>query len=204
MVHVARTGENPGNAGAVTRAKEDTLGVGMTSRRTRERLVARLRDGGISNATVLAAIRDTPRHLFVDEALASRAYEDTGAADWGRPDHLPALHRRTRYRCLARGKASRPSTRDRLRLRLPGCHPFGPRVGGVRSGAHRVPSVPVSRTSAPIGHQQCTHTARRWRLRMARTRSLRRHHRFCCFRIGAPGPARATGSRRAPGHSRGH
>lgn len=77
MVHVARTGENPGNAGAVTRAKEDTLGVGMTSRRTRERLVVRLRNGGISNATVLAAIRDTPRHLFVDEALASRAYEDT-------------------------------------------------------------------------------------------------------------------------------
>lgn len=39
--------------------------------------MVRLRDGGISNATVLAAIRDTPRHLFVDEALASRAYEDT-------------------------------------------------------------------------------------------------------------------------------
>ena len=49
----------------------------MTSRRTRERLVARLRSGGISDAAVLAAIRDTPRHLFVDEALASRAYEDT-------------------------------------------------------------------------------------------------------------------------------
>ena len=49
----------------------------MTSRRTRERLVMRLRNGGISNDTVLAAIRDTPRHLFVDEALASRAYEDT-------------------------------------------------------------------------------------------------------------------------------
>ena len=39
--------------------------------------MVRLRDGGISNAAVLAAIRDTPRHLFVDEALASRAYEDT-------------------------------------------------------------------------------------------------------------------------------
>lgn len=39
--------------------------------------MVRLRNGGISNATVLAAIRDTPRHLFVDEALASRAYEDT-------------------------------------------------------------------------------------------------------------------------------
>ena len=56
---------------------EESQGVGMTSRRTRERLVERLRKGGISNPSVLAAIRDTPRHLFVDEALASRAYEDT-------------------------------------------------------------------------------------------------------------------------------
>ena len=57
--------------------KEESQGVGMTSRRTRERLVERLRKEGISNPLVLAAIRDTPRHLFVDEALASRAYEDT-------------------------------------------------------------------------------------------------------------------------------
>ena len=49
----------------------------MTSRRTRERLVERLRNGGITDSSVLAAIRDTPRHLFVDEALASRAYDDT-------------------------------------------------------------------------------------------------------------------------------
>ena len=61
----------------VTRVKEDKSGVGMTSRRTRERLVARLRNQGISDPSVLSAIRDTPRHLFVDEALASRAYEDT-------------------------------------------------------------------------------------------------------------------------------
>lgn len=56
---------------------EAPQGVGMTSRRTRERLVDRLRHEGISNLSVLAAIRETPRHLFVDEALASRAYEDT-------------------------------------------------------------------------------------------------------------------------------
>jgi protein-L-isoaspartate(D-aspartate) O-methyltransferase len=49
----------------------------MTSQRTRDRLVQRLRDEGISNERVLEVIRDTPRHLFVDEALASRAYEDT-------------------------------------------------------------------------------------------------------------------------------
>jgi protein-L-isoaspartate(D-aspartate) O-methyltransferase len=49
----------------------------MTSQRTRDRLVRRLREEGISNERVLKVIRDTPRHLFVDEALASRAYEDT-------------------------------------------------------------------------------------------------------------------------------
>ena len=51
-------------------------GIGMTSARTRERLVQRLKDGGIRNPVVLDRIRGVPRHLFVDEALASRAYED--------------------------------------------------------------------------------------------------------------------------------
>ena len=51
-------------------------GIGMTSARTRERLVQRLKDNGIRNATVLDRIRSVPRHLFVDEAIASRAYED--------------------------------------------------------------------------------------------------------------------------------
>jgi protein-L-isoaspartate(D-aspartate) O-methyltransferase len=49
----------------------------MTSARTRERLVQRLRDQGIVNPRVLDQIRSVPRHLFVDEALATRAYEDT-------------------------------------------------------------------------------------------------------------------------------
>lgn len=52
-------------------------GIGMTSTRTRERLIQRLRDLGIQNENVLAAMNKVPRHLFVDEALASRAYEDT-------------------------------------------------------------------------------------------------------------------------------
>jgi protein-L-isoaspartate(D-aspartate) O-methyltransferase len=51
-------------------------GVGMTSVRTRERLIQRLREQGIGNERVLQAILNTPRHIFVDEALASRAYED--------------------------------------------------------------------------------------------------------------------------------
>ena len=49
----------------------------MTSRRTRDRLVQRLIDNGIRSEDVLNQIRNVPRHLFVDEALASRAYEDT-------------------------------------------------------------------------------------------------------------------------------
>ena len=54
-----------------------TRGIGMTSARTRERLMLRLKEQGITDAAVLNLIRSTPRHLFVDEALASRAYEDT-------------------------------------------------------------------------------------------------------------------------------
>ncbi len=57
--------------------KNSIQGIGMTSQRTRERLVQRLIEEGIRNIAVLDAIRNTPRHLFVDEALASRAYEDT-------------------------------------------------------------------------------------------------------------------------------
>jgi protein-L-isoaspartate(D-aspartate) O-methyltransferase len=52
-------------------------GIGMTSQRTRTRMIDRLRDKGIRDEIVLAAIAAVPRHIFVEEALASRAYEDT-------------------------------------------------------------------------------------------------------------------------------
>jgi len=52
-------------------------GSGMTSQRARDRLVAHLREEGITDPRVLDVIRTTPRHLFIDEALASRAYENT-------------------------------------------------------------------------------------------------------------------------------
>ena len=58
-------------------ARLDLAGSGMTSQRTRDRLVARLREKGITHDAVLAAMAKIPRHLFVDEALAHRAYEDT-------------------------------------------------------------------------------------------------------------------------------
>jgi protein-L-isoaspartate(D-aspartate) O-methyltransferase len=61
----------PRNLGA------ETQGLGMTSQRARDRLVERLKAEGIRDPRVLEAIRTVPRHLFIDEALASRAYEDT-------------------------------------------------------------------------------------------------------------------------------
>jgi len=54
----------------------DLNGIGMTSQRTRERLIQRLVDQGVTDAAVLDVIRTTPRHLFLDEAMAHRAYED--------------------------------------------------------------------------------------------------------------------------------
>ncbi len=52
-------------------------GIGMTSRRTRERMIKRLQELGIQNQAVLDAMLNTPRHIFVEDAFASRAYEDT-------------------------------------------------------------------------------------------------------------------------------
>ena len=51
-------------------------GIGMTSQRTRNRLIERLREEGVQDEVVLAAMNAVPRHIFVDEALASRAYDD--------------------------------------------------------------------------------------------------------------------------------
>ena len=56
--------------------KDNMQGQGMTSLRTRQRLIERLTEKGISDVRVLEAMRDSPRHLFLDEALSSRAYED--------------------------------------------------------------------------------------------------------------------------------
>lgn len=52
-------------------------GIGMTSRRTRMRLIQRLRDAGIDDQRVLDVMAEVPRHIFLDEALSHRAYEDT-------------------------------------------------------------------------------------------------------------------------------
>lgn len=59
------------------RLQPEAVGMGMTSQRVRDRLIERLRETGIRDERVLNAVRTVPRHLFVDEALATRAYEDT-------------------------------------------------------------------------------------------------------------------------------
>ncbi len=59
------------------RLQPEAVGLGMTSQRVRDRLIERLRTNGIHDERVLNAIRTVPRHMFMDEALATRAYEDT-------------------------------------------------------------------------------------------------------------------------------
>ena len=67
-------------------------GIGMTSARTRDRLVQRLQEQGIHDLRVLERIRNLPRHIFVDEALASRAYEDTALPiGWGQTISQPYI-----------------------------------------------------------------------------------------------------------------
>jgi protein-L-isoaspartate(D-aspartate) O-methyltransferase len=61
----------------VVRGVKNQAGIGMTSQRTRSRMIERLREQGIRDERVLRAMAAVPRHLFVEEALASRAYEDT-------------------------------------------------------------------------------------------------------------------------------
>ena len=56
---------------------EKLTGIGMTSQRTRDRMMQRLREQGIRSIAVLDLMRGTPRHIFLDEALAQRAYEDS-------------------------------------------------------------------------------------------------------------------------------
>ena len=77
----------------------------MTSQRTRERLIQRLMDQGITQFEVLEAIRSVPRHLFVDEALAHRSYEDMALPiGYGQTLSQPYVVARMSELALARGR----------------------------------------------------------------------------------------------------
>ena len=94
-------------------------GIGMTSARTRDRLVQRLREQGITNLAVLDRIRNVPRHIFVDEALGSRAYEDTALPiGFGQTISQPYIVARM-TEALLEGGAAGQRARGRHRLRLP-------------------------------------------------------------------------------------
>ena len=83
-------------------------GIGMTSARTRERLVQRLQEQGIKDQRVLDRIRNVPRHLFMDEALASRAYEDTALPiGFGQTISQPFVVAKMTEALLAAGEMSR-------------------------------------------------------------------------------------------------
>ena len=131
------------------RLQPEAIGQGMTSQRVRDRLVERLRENGIRDERVLNAIRTVPRHLFVDEALATRAYEDTA---------LPIGHGQTisqpwvvakMTEAVLEGSADEGAG-DRHRFRLPG---RGARRAGAgsahrrahrRTAAHRAQALPHS------------------------------------------------------------
>jgi protein-L-isoaspartate(D-aspartate) O-methyltransferase len=83
-------------------------GIGMTSARTRERLVQRLQEQGIVDQRVLDRIRNVPRHLFMDEALASRAYEDTALPiGFGQTISQPFVVAKMTEALLAAGETTR-------------------------------------------------------------------------------------------------
>ena len=121
----------------------DLEGVGMTSRRTRNRLVARLRKAGIADERVLDAIASVPRHIFVDEALAHRAYEDSAlpighGQTISQPYVVAAMTAAVMGRRLGERWAP-PCPRDRHGLRLPDSHSRDLGGKGFHHGTHRQP-----------------------------------------------------------------
>lgn len=83
-------------------------GIGMTSQRARERLLVRLQAAGIQDPRVLEVLRQTPRHVFVDEALASRAYDDTALPiGFGQTISQPYIVARMTELLLERGQPER-------------------------------------------------------------------------------------------------
>ena len=94
-------------------------GIGMTSQRTRLRMITRLREQGIVDEAVLNVMNEIPRHIFVEEALASRAYDDCALPiGFGQTISQPYIVARMTELLTGR-PAARQGPRDRHRLRLP-------------------------------------------------------------------------------------
>jgi protein-L-isoaspartate(D-aspartate) O-methyltransferase len=134
-------------------------GIGMTSQRTRERLIERLKAEGIRNPRVLDQIRNTPRHLFVDEALASRAYEDTA---------LPIGHNQT---------ISQPYIVARMtEILLEGGALENVLEVGTGSGYQTAVLAPLVRRVYTVERIQALHALARSRFRAIGLRNIRTRH----------------------------
>ena len=149
-------------------------GIGMTSARTRDRLVQRLREQGITNLAVLDRIRNVPRHIFVDEALGSRAYEDTALPiGFGQTISQPYIVARM-TEALARGRRGRQGARSRHRVRL------SDRGARAARGARSTPSSASSRcrrarsSAERARHQERELQARRRHPGLESARAVRR------------------------------
>lgn len=139
-------------------------GVGMTSQRARERLTQRLAEAGIRDAAVLDVMRRVPRHIFVDEALASRAYEDSALPIGnGQTISQPYTVARMTEALLARG---RPDTVLEI---------------GTGSGFQTVVLAALVRRVYSVERVACLLEEARERLRALKVRNVRLRHGDGCL-----------------------
>ena len=146
-------------------------GIGMTSARTRDRLVQRLREQGIRNLAVLDRIRNVPRHIFVDEALASRAYEDTALPiGFGQTISQPYIVARMSEALLESGPLEKV-----LEIGT-GCGyqtaVLGPLVGRIYTIERIAALLARARALQGIGNPQRAFSARRWRAGLEEPRAV--------------------------------
>jgi protein-L-isoaspartate(D-aspartate) O-methyltransferase len=138
---------------------QELRGIGMTSQRTRDRLVARLQEEGISHPLVLEVMRNLPRHIFVDEALASRSYEDTA---------LPIGHGQT---------ISQPYVVARMTEALLGAGPLKRVLEvGTGSGYQAAVLAPIVETVFTVERIQPLMTLAQQRFRQLGLRNIRCKH----------------------------
>jgi hypothetical protein len=143
-------------------------GIGMTSQRTRVRMVERLREQGIRDSRVLHAMGLVPRHIFLEQALANRAYDDTALPlGFGQTISQPYVVARM-IEILIAGRDLGKTLENRRRLRLPGRRPRRSFEAGFRGGTHCAVVGACARqleTGQAVTHQA---QARRWQSRSAR------------------------------------
>jgi hypothetical protein len=156
--------------------RSDPNGIGMTSARTRDRLVQRLKDHGIADHRVLERIRSVPRHLFVDEALASRAYEDTALPiGLGQTISQPWVVARMTEAVVAEPTPEKSSRSARDAATRRPCSPASCRRSTASSGWRRCCAA-RARCCARWIYLQRAAAPRRWLAGLEQACAVRRHH----------------------------